>query len=45
MNPNQCQNSLQVEEYSGKRDLSQLQDFVEKHLAAKTVEKEAKDEL
>jgi len=36
---------VKVEEYSGKRDLSQLQDFVEKHLSAKTVEKEAKDEL
>ena len=45
MNPNQCQNSLQVEEYSGERDPSQLQDFVVKHLAAKTVEKETKDEL
>ena len=44
-NQNQCQYFLQVEEYSGKRDLSVLQDFVEKHLAAKTVEKEAKDEL
>jgi len=36
---------VKVEEYSGKRDLSQLQDFVEKHLSAKTEEKEAKDEL
>jgi thioredoxin domain-containing protein 5 len=36
---------VKVEEYSGKRDLNQLKDFVEKHLSAKTVEKEAKDEL
>jgi len=34
-----------VEEYNGKRDLAQLQDFVEKHLSAKTGSKETKDEL
>merc|ERR1719342_840415 len=36
---------VKVEEYNGKRDLSQLQEFVEKHLTAKTEEKDVKDEL
>jgi len=36
---------VKVEEYNGKRDLPQLQDFVEKHLSAKTATKETKDEL
>jgi len=36
---------VKVEEYNGKRDLAQLQEFVEKHLSAKTADKEAKDEL
>ena len=35
---------MQIDEYNGKRDLGELQDFVEKQLSAKD-EKEAKDEL
>jgi len=34
-----------VEEYNGKRDLAQLQEFVEKQLTDKSGDKEAKDEL
>jgi len=36
---------VKVEEYNGKRDLSQLQEFVEKHLTEKSGDKEVKDEL
>jgi len=36
---------VKVEEYNGKRDLSQLQEFVEKHLTVKSGDKEVKDEL
>lgn len=37
-------NGVKIDEYNGKRDLGELQDFVEKQLSAKD-EKEAKDEL
>ena len=36
---------IKVEEYSGKRDLSVLKEFVEKHLAAKEEAKEDEEKV
>ena len=38
-------NVFQVDEYNGKRELSDLQEYVEKQLSAKLEKKEEKDEL